>query len=276
MGACSRHMAAAVSSLMALWLCWASPAVGQEGRAPARNAPGSHREKTTDTGSPSSEESPVKAVSPPIQVAGTVVYGQTKIAFLAIPGAEGQEVEIRRVAEGETIAGYRVVEIQTKQVSFERDGEMLTLPVRHKQPRAPRPIPTVSDQPVPAPALPPPPAGQEREGVAPGVWVGPNVEISQSQAVIVPPSPFNGVLAGVLAVSNGVALLPGVGRFVIVEEGRIRFFNSNGSQIGLGIPTRGEANVAVFGARIVVIDEGRVRIFDPNGLQQGLTIRARR
>ena len=245
MGACSRPIGFVISCLVALGLFWGYALAGQEGGPPEGGAPG-------------------LLVSPPVQVAGTVIYGQTKIAFLAIRDPKGEEVDVRRVSEGETIAGFRVVEIRPNQVSFERGGETFTVPIRHKPPGVP---PVVPGQKAPAEAPEPPP--QERP--VPGAWAGSNVEIRQEQVVVFQPD----FVTGVVGVSNGVALLPGVGRLLVLDAGRLRLFDSNGSQIGIGIPIRGQASVAVSAARIIVTDEGRVRIFDPNGFQRGIAIRAR-
>lgn len=126
-------------------------------------APDPPMDKTAETASSNPEETQVEPLPPPIEVAGTAVSGPTKAAFLALLDSKGREVGILKVSEGESIEGYRVVEIQTDQVSFERDGKTFVVPVQHKRPPAPGAVPDLSRQTVPTATEPPEPSAEEKE-----------------------------------------------------------------------------------------------------------------
>ena len=74
---------------------------------------------------------------PPVQVVGIAVHGQAKLAFLLLLDATGKDVATRKVSQGDTIEGYRVVEILADRVSFERSGQMFVVSVGHSPSLAP-------------------------------------------------------------------------------------------------------------------------------------------
>ncbi len=60
-----------------------------------------------------------------VSLYGALIDGGTAVAFFS-----GTRDEYNRVArQGETIAGYRVIEIRTQSVELEKDGERINLPI---------------------------------------------------------------------------------------------------------------------------------------------------
>jgi len=81
-------------------------------------------------GRPARSEAPEVQSQTPAQndrvsLYGALIDGGTAVAFFS-----GTRDEYNRVArQGETIAGYRVIEIRTQSVELEKDGERIDLPV---------------------------------------------------------------------------------------------------------------------------------------------------
>jgi len=68
-------------------------------------------------------EGPDRAALPPFHLAGTVVAPPAKMALIV----QGDEAGGQWIEEGETIHGYRVVSIEERQVTFERDGQTVVV-----------------------------------------------------------------------------------------------------------------------------------------------------
>ena len=79
----------------------------------------------------------------------------------------------------------------------------------------------------------------------------------------------------VVTPSGGTALAISGTRLLVVDQGRVRIFNLNGTQLGTTIPTTGMVAIVVINSRIVVADDGRIRLFDLNGNQLGTSIQMR-
>jgi hypothetical protein len=70
-------------------------------------------------------QSQAPAQSDRVSLYGALIDGGTAVAFFS-----GTRDEYNRTArQGETIAGYRVIEIRTQSVELEKDGERIDLPV---------------------------------------------------------------------------------------------------------------------------------------------------
>jgi type II secretory pathway component PulC len=58
-----------------------------------------------------------------LEVIGTVIALPNNLAFVVIPGADGETKRAYRLSEGDAVEGYRVAKIYPDRVYFERDGE---------------------------------------------------------------------------------------------------------------------------------------------------------
>jgi hypothetical protein len=111
------------------------------------------------------EASPLNA--PALYVAGTIVTSQHRLGFVVPLDDRGRELGILRVSEGDLVQGYRVAEIGTSGVSFERGAQRVLVRLgRPPDPGGPPEGPAGSGPGTPARS---PEAGARRREVVPVV-----------------------------------------------------------------------------------------------------------
>ncbi len=114
--------------------------------------------------------SPAESIpAPPLRLVGTLIVSTTKVAFIVIFDELGKELGALKVREGETVAGYRIAEIEADHVSVERAGQTFLIGLKYDRPRSASPSPATrssgSNAPLTQPA---PPTGSNAPPIQPG------------------------------------------------------------------------------------------------------------
>ncbi len=115
-------------------------------------------------------KSPAESIpAPPLRLLGTLIVSTTKVAFIVILDELGKEMGVLKAKEGETVAGYRIAEIEEDQVSLERAGRIFLVKLGTDRPRSasPSPAPRSSGSNAP-PIQPGQPTGSNAPPIQPG------------------------------------------------------------------------------------------------------------